>query len=242
VNPPRISHAKQERSRAHALLMASLQVPPPPITSLRNCHSAPLLFFAKLACACVDTPSAPRRCCRVLLFVVLLSPTPFHFDSTDAGGATSCRRHRSDSNQIQAARCRCCRCSCRCFSRIGCGLVKVYRFEGERCTQPLPASPFPIEPELKPNTISSLTRITSSPPVSQRRVQVNSRSICYPDGSTHDFDICVKRQPKTSAGAAADPSAPCGLFVCVLPYFSADGTVALIRCATHRRTLSLLLC
>jgi hypothetical protein len=84
--------------------------------------------------------------------------------------------------------------------------------------------------------------ITSSPPISQRRAQVNSRSIRYPNGSTHDFDICVKRQPKTSAGAAADPSTPCGLFVCVLPYFSADGTVALIRCAIQRRTLLLLLC
>jgi hypothetical protein len=57
--------------------------------------------------------------------------------------------------------------------------------------------------------------------------QVNSRTIQYPDGSKHDFDVCVKRQP--SSAAAVDQAAACGLFVCVLPYFSADASVILIR-------------
>jgi hypothetical protein len=79
----------------------------------------------------------------------------------------------------------------------------------------------------------------------RRCSQVNSRSIRYPDGSTHDFDVCVKRQPKATAGTASDASAACGLFVCVLPYFSADRTVTLIRCdlfgATHQSPAPIIL-
>jgi len=66
--------------------------------------------------------------------------------------------------------------------------------------------------------------------ITRHTLQVNSRSIRYPDGTTHAFDVCVKRQPSAAAAAAAaDPSTPCGLFICVLPYFTADNTVMLIR-------------
>lgn len=71
--------------------------------------------------------------------------------------------------------------------------------------------------------------VTSERIAYRRFLQVNSRAIRYPDGKTHEFDVCVRRQPAAAAGDAADPAVACGLFVCVLPYFSADGTVALIR-------------